>query len=375
MAEESQGQEKTEEATPRKREKARAEGQIARSKELNTMGILITGSVALLVYSPHMMTSWMDLTRTIFNATSSDPAQMFEVLKMALRASALAVLPIIVMTFIAGIVSSGALGGFVLSSKSIAFKANRMSLLKGFKRMFSVQSVVELFKAIAKVLLVGGIATVILSTWADDLIGLGRLSLKSEIVSGFSMVGWSLLLLSLSLVLIAAVDVPFQLAQFSKQMKMTLQEVKDEMKDSEGKPEVKGKIRQLQQEMAQNRMLSDVPDADLIITNPEHYSVAIKYDANSTGAPLVLAKGADLVAFKIREVASAHNVPVVESPPLARAVFYSTEIGEEIPAGLYVAVAQVLAYIYQLNRYKAGEIAKPELVSGVPIPEEYARDE
>ncbi|MBV1906831.1 MAG: flagellar biosynthesis protein FlhB [Pseudomonadales bacterium] len=375
MAEESQGQEKTEEATPRKREKARSEGQIARSKELNTMGILISGSVGLLVYSEQMMTSWFDLTRQIYTYHAPDPQHMFTILEWALYQAVVAASPIMVITFLAGIIASGALGGFVFSSKSIAFKANRMSPMKGFKRMFSGQSLVELLKAVFKILLVGGFAIAILMAWTDDLLSLGRQSLHSEVAEGVSIVGWTLLILSLSLTVIAFIDVPFQLAQFSKQMKMTRQEVKDEMKDSEGRPEVKGRIRQLQQEMSRARTLDNVPEADLIITNPDHYSVAIKYDAESSSAPLVVAKGADLMAFKIREIAQSHNVPIVQSPPLARAVYHSTEVGDEIPAGLYVAVAQVLAYVYQLARYKSGLASKPELSASVPIPEEYAQDE
>ncbi|MCZ6854859.1 MAG: EscU/YscU/HrcU family type III secretion system export apparatus switch protein, partial [Gammaproteobacteria bacterium] len=188
---------------------------------------------------------------------------------------------------------------------------------------------------------------------------------------GLSIVSLSLLLIGSALVVIAAIDIPFQIAQHKKQLRMTKQEVKDEMKDTEGKPEVRSRIRQIQQEIARRRMLKAVPDADVVITNPEHFSVAIKYDNGVMAAPIVVAKGADHMAFRIRELAGAHNVPILSLPSLARAVYYATEPGEEVPAGLYMAVAQVLAYVYQLEMYHRGQTAKQPALGDVSIPPEY----
>jgi len=183
------------------------------------------------------------------------------------------------------------------------------------------------------------------------------------------------LLLACSLIVIAAVDVPFQIWDNKQKTRMTKQEVRDEYKDSEGKPEVKSRVRQLQREMAERRMMGEVPKADVVITNPTHYAVALKYDPVHSGAPVVLAKGADFLAQKIREVATEHDVIVLESPPLARAVFYSTELDQPIPAGLYLAVAQVLAYVYQVRQFQEGKGKRPGPMPEPPIPNDLRRDE
>ncbi|MDP3366475.1 MAG: flagellar type III secretion system protein FlhB, partial [Pseudomonas sp.] len=188
------------------------------------------------------------------------------------------------------------------------------------------------------------------------------------------VVGWSAFWLSCGLILIAAVDAPFQLWSHKQKLKMTKQEVRDEYKDTEGKPEVKGRIRQLQREMAERRMMQAVPQADVVITNPTHFAVALKYDPEKGGAPLLLAKGGDFLALKIREIAQEHKVMVLESPGLARAVYYSTELDQEIPAGLYLAVAQVLAYVYQLRQYQAGKGKRPGPLPDLPIPPDLRRD-
>ncbi len=371
MAEEQQDQEKTEEPTQRKLEKARKEGQVARSRELNTMAMLISGSAALLVFGRNMSDTWLQLMREVNSYIRHSPDSFQQILPIALKAGLIAGSPVVLVVFLFAIVSSTALGGFLFSSKGFAFKSDRMSPMKGFKRMFSSRSLVELAKGIAKVLLVAGIATAVLDSMSSDLLSMGAEPLRDAMAHGVTVVGWSFLLLSLSMLVIAGIDVPFQLAQFKKQMKMSKQEVKDEHKEAEGKPEVKSKIRQTQQEIARRQMLKDVPDADLVITNPEHFSVAIKYDAATMAAPLVVAKGADLIAFKIREIAKVHDVPIVQSPILTRAIFYSTEIGMEIPTGLYVAVAQILAYVYQLDLFDKGQGTKPKKPDTPDIPDDF----
>jgi len=217
----------------------------------------------------------------------------------------------------------------------------------------------ELIKAMAKFFLVAAVALVVIYTNMDAYLQLGNMPMKAALVKAGELLTWAFLLVTIALMIISAIDVPFQIWDHKKQMKMTLQEVKDEMKDTEGKPEVKAKIRQTQREMAEARMMDAVPDADVVITNPTHFAVALKYDPENMRAPLVLAKGADLVAANIRRVASANEILLLETPPLARALYHCTEIGQEIPHGLYVAVAQVLAYVFQLREVQKNGGEKP----------------
>src|SRR5690606_7580000 len=261
------------------------------------------------------------------------------------------------------------------SAKLLAPKGERLNPLAGLKRMFSIKALVELLKALAKFLVVLVMALVVLNMRTDDLLALGNQTLPSAIAQSAWILGTSLVLLACALILIAAVDVPFQIWDNKKKTRMTKQEVRDEYKDSEGKPEVKSRVRQLQREMAERRMMGEVPKADVVITNPTHYAVALKYDPVNSGAPVVVAKGADFLAQKIREVAAEHDVIVLESPPLARAVYYSTELEHPIPAGLYLAVAQVLAYVYQIRQYQQGKGQRPGPMPEPPIPDDLRRDE
>jgi flagellar biosynthetic protein FlhB len=372
MAEEQQGQEKTEEATQRKLEKSREEGQVARSRELNSVAIVTFGAVAALIMMPEVSSRILDLVRKVFADAGQKDLHMPQYLGQVAVEAIWTLLPFVLVMFVAGIVSSLGVGGLVLSSKALAPKLNRLSPLKGFGRMFSSKSLVELFKSIAKFVLIAGVAIAVLNTLLSDLLNLGALPVEVAVSQGISYVGWALLLIGMALLLVAAIDVPFQIAQHKKQLKMTKQEVRDEMKDSEGKPEVKAKIRALQQQVANRKMLEHVPEADVIITNPEHFSVAVKYDSDSMAAPILLAKGVDLMAFRIREIAQSHDVPLVASPALARAVFYSTELGEEVPAGLYMAIAQVLAYVYQLDQYRRGQMKQPPTLASIDVPAEFA---
>jgi flagellar biosynthetic protein FlhB len=374
MAEEAQGQDKSEEATPRKREKAREEGQTARSRELNTMAVLVSGSLAVLMFAGGMRDALVNIMRSSLAQAVHADGQLVPALRFATVEALYATLPLLVLVFVVAIVSSGALGGFVLSSKAFAFKASRMSPLAGLQRMFSMKALIELAKAIAKFLIVGGVAVAVLQIWSIDLLRLGLKPLPEAMAEGLELVEYSFIALSCSLIVIAAVDVPVQLAQFNKQLKMTPQEVRDEMKDSEGRPEVKSRIRRMQQEIARRRMLADIPKADVVITNPQHYSVALVYVAQKMNAPRVVAKGADLMAFRIRELATASRVPIVAVPALTRAIYHATDIGEEIPAPLYVAIAQILAFVYQLKQHRRGAASAPRPLGDLDVPEEYRRD-
>jgi flagellar biosynthesis protein FlhB len=378
MAESESGQEKTEDPTEKRLKESRDKGQIARSKELNTLAVVLSAAVALLMFGPGMVKGLSDLMTYNF---SIDREVLYHTDAMGIRLLASAeqglkvLAPIFFILLVAALVGPVLLGGWLFSAKSMAPKFERMNPLAGLKRMFSVKALVELLKALAKFLVVLAVALLVLELRRPDLLALSLESLPNAMVHAGWILGSALLLLSFSLILIAAVDIPFQLWDNKKKLLMTKQEVRDEYKDSEGKPEVKSRIRQLQREMAQRRMMAEVPNADVVITNPTHFAVALKYDPLNSGAPVVVAKGVDVLALKIREVAGESDVVVLESPPLARAVYYSTELDQQIPAGLYLAVAQVLAYVFQLRQYRAGQGKRPGPVPKVPIPEEFRRDE
>lgn len=371
-------QERTEEATPKRRSDAREKGDIARSKELNTAAILIGGAAGMLMFGGVITAGLARMMRYNFDLARRD---IFETDFMAVHLSAsmveslLALLPIFIVLILAAIVGPLALGGWVMSAKALAPQWSRLSIIKGLKRMFALRALMELLKSVAKVTLVVVLSVVILQALSPELISIGKQDTIPAMVTSLKVVGWSVLGLSCTMLIVAGIDVPFQLYDHSRKLKMTRQEVKDELKNTEGKPEVKSRIRQLQHEMSQRRMMSAVPEADVVITNPEHYAVALRYNSNQMGAPILVAKGADLVAQKIREVAAANDVPILSAPPLARAVFYSTEIEQEIPAGLYVAVAQVLAYVFQLKRFQEGKGQRPGRLPEMEIPEHLRRDE
>jgi flagellar biosynthetic protein FlhB len=379
MAEET-GQEKTEEPTAKRLQDAREKGDIPRSRELSATALLLAAAASALLFGSQVAGSMMDIMRESFSLDRRDmfdPARMFTHLGEALYEGFLSLWGFYLLTLLAALLSPIALGGWNFSGQAIQPKGSRINPLSGIKRMFSLKALIELFKALAKFLLVGSFAIMVL--WLDqpDLIALAREAVEPAIAHSLQILGWSFLVMSLSLIIISLIDVPFQLYDDNTKMKMTLQEVKDEMKNTEGKPEVKGRIRQLQREIAQRKMMTEVPEADVVITNPTHYAVALKYDQQGGGAPRVVAKGADFVALRIREIAEEHDVPLLSAPPLARALYHATEIGDEIPAGLYQSVAQVLAYVFQLKRYKQRmeEAPTPLRDEDLEIPEEFRRDE
>lgn len=377
MAESESGQDKTEEPTEKRRREAREKGQLPRSKELNTLAVLIAGAGALLVYGAGLAGDLMRIMRGSFDLsrdTVMNSDSMLQMVSAAVRTAGEGLWPILVVLLLASLIGPIALGGWLFSGEALAPKFSRMNPLEGIKRMFSAKSVLELFKALVKFIVVLTVAILVLQSDKDALLALLHQPLEVAIVQSVKVVGWSAFWMAASLLLIAAVDVPYQLWDNHQKLLMTKQEVRDEYKDSEGKPEVKAKVRRLQREMAQRRMMQAVPEADVVITNPTHFAVALKYDATAGGAPKLLAKGNDFLALKIREVAQEHKVTVLESPALARAVYYSTELDQEIPAGLYLAVAQVLAYVYQLKQFRAGKGKRPGPMPDVPIPPDLRRD-
>ncbi|MDX5328026.1 MAG: flagellar type III secretion system protein FlhB [Marinobacter sp.] len=377
MAEENDNsQEKTEEPTPRRLEKAKEDGQTARSKELATMAVLLAGAGGLLMFGGGLGNTLEGIMRDSFvieRAAIYDTRHMSVQLILSAKEAAFALSPILIMLLVAAIAGSIGIGGLLFSGKAIAPKLNRIDPIKGLGRMFSLRSLIELVKAIAKVGLVLAVTILILNLRTEDLLAIAEEPIVPAMAHVVWTVGWSFLILSCATIIIAMIDVPFEIYDHQKKLRMTKQEVKDEYKDTEGKPEVKGKIRQLQREMAQRRMMQDVPTADVVITNPTHYAVALKYNQDSMGAPVVVAKGADEIAFKIMEIAREHKVEILRTPPLTRAVYHNTDVGQEIPDGLYMAIAQVLAYVFQLRQFRKGRGAKPGMPD-FPIPPEMRRD-
>lgn len=377
MAEEDSAQEKTEEPTQKKIDDSRSKGQIPRSKELAAAGVMIFGSLGCLILSGPLIEaitgvfeSSMSLTREeIFDLNFI--SHKFET-SLFSTFSSLGIF-FLMLAFIALFVP-GLFGGWIFSWKSLAPKMSKMNPIKGLKKIFSANAIMELVKAFSKFVLIGFFGFLALSHYQYELMGLGFESPPAAIAHGLEILAWCFIFLSTALIFIAAIDVPFQLYQHNKQMKMTKQEVKDEHKNTEGKPEVKGRIRRMQHEIAQNRMMSAVPDADVVITNPTHYAIALKYDHGTMLAPKLVAKGVDLVAEQIKRVAIENNVTIVTAPPLARSIYYNTKLEQEIPAGLYVSVAQVLAYVYQLAQYASGNGENPGNVPEFEVPEDLRRD-
>lgn len=372
MADDDSAQEKTEEPTPKRKQKARDEGQIPRSKDFTTFAVLITSTFGLFLFGGIMADSLLRISRENFSPTRD---MIFDMNSMVLNlgrsfGDALwSSMPFFACVVIAALVGPTALGGILFSAKSLAPKWNRMDPIAGIKRIVSVRSLVELFKGIGKVLLIIGVAYVLLKAMQNRLLGLSSEPLEQAISHSLQLSLWAAIIMSAATIVISMIDIPFQIWEHQKKMRMSRQDIKDELKDTEGKPEVKSKIRQLQMQMAQSRMMASVPEADVVITNPSHYSVALKYDPNNMGAPILIAKGVDHIALKIREIANAHEIEVMESPPLARAIYHTTEVEQEVPEGLYVAVAQVLAYVFQLRDYRKGGGERPQRPGRPDIPQ------
>ncbi len=362
MAESETGQEKSEEPTAKRLEEARKKGQIARSRDFNTMVIIALAASTLIIIG-HTMVS--DLGDLMIRALQPERTDIFDPLGslrwfyMLILEGVWLLLPFLAVMLAGALLAPVSIGGWAFSVEAMAPKLSKLNPIKGFKKIFSLKGLVELIKAMAKFFLVAATALVVIWSNTGEYLQLGSMPLQPALVKAGQLVSWAFLLVTVALMIIAAIDVPFQIWDHRKQMKMTLQEVKDEMKDTEGKPEVKGKIRQLQRQMAEARMMDSVPDADVIVTNPTHFAVALKYDPDTMKAPLVLARGADFVAINIRRIAAHHNILLIETPPLARALYHCTEIGQEIPHGLYVAVAQILAYVFQLRDVQKNGGKKP----------------
>jgi flagellar biosynthetic protein FlhB len=372
MAEESD-LEKTEPPSPRRLEQAREEGQVARSPERGTVSVLATGCAALWLLGDHVAEGMWALMRA---AMSFDRVAAFGDQSLIERlgeqgSAGLNVLwPILGVLAISAVIGSLLMNGWLFTFKALEPKVSRLSPLKGFQRMFSLPSLVELGKAIAKATLIGGLAALALYIHAEAFLGLASEPSGAALGHAVRLLIMVVAPVMIGLALIAAIDVPFQIWNHRRKLRMTKDEVKRERKEQEGDPLLKSRIRSLQREAARKRMMGEVPKADVVVTNPVHYAVALSYQEGRQSAPKVVAKGSRLIAARIREIAGEHRVPVVEAPPLARALYHHTEIGDEIPETLYTAVAEVLAYVFQLRRFDAVGGRVPQVPDDLSVPPE-----
>jgi flagellar biosynthetic protein FlhB len=378
MAEAENGQERTESASSKKKADARKKGQVPRSKELSTVLVLLAGGGGFLFLGSGLVQGLMDIMR---NGLTIDRGHIFDTQTIpALLGTAVAdaignLIPLFMLLVVAAVVAPMSMGGWSFSTHPLQPDLKKLDPIKGLKKVFSLKGLVELLKALAKFLLVGSVGYLLLKLKLAGFFALGSQNLATAIAHLGNDIIWAFFILSSTLLIVALVDVPFQLWDHSRQLKMTRQELKDENKETGGNPEVRGKQRHKQMEMAQRRMMAAVPEADVVVTNPTHYAVALRYDQDKMGAPIVVALGADEVAGHIRRIAVANEVPVLSAPPLARALYYSTELNQEIPAGLYLAVAQVLAYVFQLRHYHQQGGGAPQFNPDLPIPEDLRRDD
>lgn len=358
--------EKTQEPTPKRLRETREKGEIARSRELGTLATTAGAVLVIAMFggwfarrAQALMHDGLSLERGQLMHPEAMTAALHDTLLLGLQWSVPFLVGGVVFAFVAPLL----MGGWNFSTQALQPKFERLNPLAGIKRIFSAQALMELLKAVAKFVLLGGMAVLVLWTWREHLLGLGMQNLSAGMAQGLKLCFYTLAALCIGLALIAAIDAPFQYFSHRKKLRMTLQEVRDEMKETEGRPEVKQHIRRMQQEMSRKRMAQDMARANVVINNPTHFSVALYYDPQGDAAPVVVAKGADHMAEVVRDLAREHRIPQLRIAPLARALYRHVEVGAEIPAGLYLAVAEVLSYIFALNTRpaQAGEPPDPDI--------------
>lgn len=380
MAEEQDNsQEKTEEASQKRLDDAKQKGQVSRSRELNSMALLLCTSASLLLMGDAMLNSLSSLMHDNFSIEREhlfDETVMFtRLLEMSFKIL-LGFTPFLVLITIIALFAPMLVGGWSFSFEAFMPKLEKLDPIKGLtQRVFAMNGLIELIKALAKFSLIGVVGFLYIYSNKTELMMLGLGGINLGLAEAAYHLLMAFLIVSMSTILIASLDVPYQLWEHARKLKMTKQEVKDELKDTEGKPEVKAQIRAMQQQMANQRTMEAVPKADVIITNPTHYAVALKYDPDTMAAPILLAKGTDILAEKIKQVANANNIAIFPAPMLARAIYYNASIDKEIPSGLYLAVAQVLAYVFQLKQsFKLQAVERPDVPKDFDIPTEYRVD-
>jgi len=351
MAEEN-FQERTEQATPRRRQKARERGQVARSADLTAAGIICLGFTALFMVGPQLVNRLREaMSYTMANAPTialSDPSFQTVVVN-SIGSFLVTMAPLFIAMTAVALVMNVLQVGFHISPKALELKLEKLNFVSGFKRLFSMRSAVQLVRDPLKLVAIGLIGYLAIRSEFEGFAVLSDLSIAQL---GATLARLTLVIslkIGVAMLVIGILDFLYQRYDHEKSLRMSRQEIRDEMKETEGSPEVKARTRQIQRQMARQRMMAAVPEADVVVTNPVHLAVALKYDPSEMDAPTVLAKGQRLVAEKIKEIARAHGIPVIEDKPLARAIFKMCEVGDLIPAKLYRAVAEVLAHIYRLK--------------------------
>lgn len=374
MSEQSSGQEKTEEASAHKLKKSKDDGQVARSKDLSTT-ISLIATLFILKFSAGLFLeglsdsfrlSYIQFGHSEIGLDDLDTLLGYNMLVF------IKLLAPLLLTSLLVVVLSLVPGGWVFSAKNFAPKFSKLNPITGLGRIFSAQNWSELLKSVLKVLVLLGVGYVLVRAALPDLIALQRSSVLEAVSAAFDLTFNLTLCLMLIFVVFSFIDIPLQRYFFLKKLRMTKQERKEEHKNQEGRPEVKARIKQLQRQMLQRQISKVIKNADVVIVNPTHYAVALKYDTLKAAAPFVLAKGVDETALYMRQMAAKHSLEVVEIPPLARAIYFTTQINQQIPAPLYTAVAHVLTYILQLKAWRQGRRSKPQLASNLPIPDSLA---
>jgi len=371
MAEDSD-LEKTEPASQKRLDKAREDGDIPRSRELATCAVLFSSGMFLMMMGDGLkdaLIKAMSAGLRLDRAAAFDPIVLLMKISDIISNLLIAFAPLALFILAIAIGAPILIGGWVFSAKAFMPKFSKLNPINGISNMFSKNALAELIKSIAKTILVGVVAYMVVAKDIEPILSLSLMPLDDGLAEVNDMMMMGFLTIVSVLVVIAAIDVPYQLYQYAEKLKMTKEEVKQEHKESEGNPEIKAKIRQQQREMARRRMMAEIPNADVVITNPTHYAVAVKYRGENMKAPIVVAKGSDAVALKIREIAAENNITTLEAPKLARALYAHTELNDEIPEALYAAVAEVLAYVFQMRVFNKEGGFRPEVPSALPVPE------
>jgi flagellar biosynthetic protein FlhB len=371
MAEDSD-LERTEEATGRRLSEARSKGNIPRSRELNTFAVMMAGGAALIMLGPGIARGLEENFRhwlTFDHASLNHPELLWSSFIDTVLSTLMLLMPLAVVLIIAALAAPILIGGWMFSFEVMQVDFGKLNPIAGIGRLFSVNGLIELVKAILKAALVGFVAYWVLWGKRAEILSLAAESIAGGVPHMLDMLVWTYVLITASMLLIVAIDVPFQLWHYYFKLRMTKEEVRQEHKESEGDPQIKSRIRAMQRQMARNRMMSAVPKADVIVTNPTHYAVAMVYQEGVMRAPKVVAKGSYLLAQRIRELGEENNVPILSAPPLARALYRHAELDQEIPAALFAAVAEVLAYVYQLRSYNSGAGEMPPRPEKIEVPE------
>ena len=375
MAESSDGQEKTEEPTGKRISDARKKGQLPRSREAGTFFVLLSSVASIWLVSPFLGEGMTTLMKHSFTLTKSQAFDTYEMGRVFFQDIVLVAIPLLTICFsmlVAAFIGNIMIGGMNFSTEAMMPKPDKLNPINGFKRIFSMNSIVELIKSIAKVACIGSICYFLISGRINEILRLSYIDVFAAVRDAMNILFIFMVIIVSAMIPIIMIDVPFQYWQYRQQLRMTKQELKDEMKETEGNPQIKSRMKRMQYEMAARRMMSKVPTADVVVTNPTHYAVALSYDPNGELAPVVVAKGVDEVAEKIKEIAREYKIPVMQLPPLARSLYYTTDLDREIPRGLFQAVAQVLAWVMGTKAYNEGKAPnRPrDLDKDLPIPDE-----